>query len=148
MSLIDFEAITKLFSGSDTVSNQKQLFNEVLLMVLARATSADTNVEAVEVQTVKKVLNDVLDEEISEAQIKMAAHSLVFERQSLDRYLAGATRKMSDKERMQILDSLATVIKSDAHIREFELDYFDRVAHALKATPSEISGLRHHCPNW
>ena len=42
---------------------------------------------------------------------------------------------------MVILASLQKVIRSDDAIRAFELDFFDRVALALRATPSEIAGM-------
>ena len=45
------------------------------------------------------------------------------------------------KDRMIIMQSLAEVIRSDERVSRFETDYFDLVANALKATPSELSGL-------
>jgi len=142
MSLVNFDAITTLFRSNDGEADQKQLLKEVLLMVLARATSADTNVHPDEIACVQKILADVTGETFSKGDIHTAAQSAIFERQSLDRYLNKATRKLDDADRMLILQSLITVLRTDEHIREFELDYFDRVANALKATPSEIAGLR------
>ena len=115
---------------------------EILLLVLARATRADTNIEADELTTVQSILNEVLGETISLADVKLAATSEMFERRSLDRSLTKATRKLTDEDRILILQCLARVFRADNQIRESELDYFDRVANALKATPSEIAGLR------
>jgi hypothetical protein len=42
---------------------------------------------------------------------------------------------------MTIMHGLAQVIRSDERVSHFETDYFDMVANALKATPSEIVGL-------
>jgi len=142
MSLVKFEAITNLFRNSDTEADQKQLLKEVLLMVLARATSADTNVHPDEIACVQRILAEHTGETFSQGDIHTAAQSAIFERQSLDRYLNKATRKLGDEDRMLIIQALITVLRTDDHIREFELDYFDRVANALKATPSEIAGLR------
>jgi uncharacterized tellurite resistance protein B-like protein len=142
MSPVNFSSLTSLFQSSDSEASSAALMKELLILVLARATSADTNVEASEVAAVQATLLDVIGETISEADIRLAAQSEMFERQSLDRYLKKATRKLDDEDRVLILQSLIRVLRSDDHIREFELDYFDRVANALKATPSEIAGLR------
>ncbi len=142
MSLINFESVSRLFRNSDSDADRKQLLKEVLLMVLARATSADTHVDPVEISTAQKILAEVTGEDISASDIQTAAQSAIFERQSLDRYLAQATRRLNDGDRILILKSLIAVIKTDDYVREFEIDYFDRIANALKATPSEIAGLR------
>jgi uncharacterized tellurite resistance protein B-like protein len=142
MSPVNFSSLASLFQSSDSEASSAALMKELLILVLARATSADTNVEDSEVAAVQATLLDVIGETISEADIRLAAQSEMFERQSLDRYLKKATRKLDDEDRVLILQSLIRVLRSDDHIREFELDYFDRVANALKATPSEIAGLR------
>jgi uncharacterized tellurite resistance protein B-like protein len=142
MNPVNFDLLKGLFSGADSETNSRQLLKEILLLVLARATRADTNIETDELETVQSILSDVLGETISLADIKLAANSEMFERRSLDRSLTKATRKLSDEDRILILKCLAQVFGADNQIRESELDYFDRVANALKATPSEIAGLR------
>ena len=142
MSLINFDSISKLVRNSKNKAQHKQeLFQEVLVMVLARATSADSNVEKVEIAKVRGVLKEQLNIEFTDAEIRTAASSEIFETQSLERYLSSATRKLDERERTVILASLASVIRSDEEIRVFELDFFDRVALALRASPSEIAGL-------
>ena len=142
MSLVNFASITKLVrDNSGNVKHKQELFQEVLLMVLARATRADSNVEKVEIARVREVLKQQLDMDFSDAEIRTAASSEIFETQSLERYLASATRKLDERERTIILIALASVIRSDEEIRVFELGFFDRVALALRATPSEIAGL-------
>jgi len=142
MSLANFDSITKLFRDSgEKAKHRQELFQEVLLMVLARATRADSNVELVEITKVQEVLKAQLNMDFSEADIRTAASSAIFETQSLERYLSSATRKLDERERVIILQSLAKVIRSDDEIRVFELDFFDKVALALRASPSEIAGL-------
>ena len=142
MSLVDFAKITKLLNDNKRREKHKQeLFQEVMLMVLARVTRADSNIENIEIGKVQEVLKTELGQDISEAEIRTAASSEVFETQSLERYLATATRKLDERERLVIMTSLASVIRSDSEIRIFELDFFDKVALALRATPSEIAGL-------
>lgn len=142
MNPVNFDLLKGLFSGSDSETSSRQLLKEILLLVLARATRADTNIETDELETVQSILTGVLGETISLTDIKLAANSEMFERRSLDRSLTKATRKLSDEDRILILKCLAQVFGADNQIRESELDYFDRVANALKATPSEIAGLR------
>jgi uncharacterized tellurite resistance protein B-like protein len=140
MSLINFDSIRELVSKGSTKQKQ-ELFKEVLLMVLARAARADSNVEVIEIAQVQKVLQEQTGETFSEADIRTAASSELFEKQSLERYLSSATRKLSEGERIAILGALAGIIRSDAEIRYAELDFFDSVATALRATPSEIAGM-------
>lgn len=142
MNPVNFDLLKGLFTGADSETSSRQLLKEILLLVLARATRADTNIETDELETVQSILTEVLGETISLADIKLAANSEMFERRSLDRSLTKATRKLSDEDRILILQCLAQVFRADNQIRESELDYFDRVANALKATPSEIAGLR------
>lgn len=141
MSLLNFESITKLVRESGEKKQKQELFKEVMVMVLARATRADSNVEKVEIAQVRDVLKETTGEDFSEADILTAASSAAFESRSLERYLSSATRKLTENERVIILSSLAAIIRSDDEVRYFELDFFDKVALALKATPSEIAGL-------
>lgn len=142
MGLFDFKNVLRFMgAGKPTAEEKKELFKEVTLMTLARATSADTNVKTVEVQTVQAILKSVTGEEISAADIRVAADSELFEKRPLERYLADIGRKLDADERATILRCLADVIRSDDRISHFETDYFDMVGRALKATPSEIAGL-------
>ncbi len=142
MSLVNFDSISKLLNDNKAKAKHKQeLFQEVMLMVLARVTRADSNIEKVEITRVQEVLKEQLGQDFSEADILTAASSEIFENQSIERYLSSATRKLNERERVIILASLASVIRSDDEVRGFELDFFDKVALSLKATPSEIAGL-------
>jgi uncharacterized tellurite resistance protein B-like protein len=142
MSLMNFTNILKLVRGEEPSRGESnELFKEVALMVLARATSADTNVKAVEVESVQKILNRVTGEEISIPDIRTAAASAVFEQKPLKKYLADVRSSLDSEERVRIIHCLAEVIHSDERISTFETTYFDMVAEALKATPSEIAGL-------
>lgn len=141
MALIDFNSIKELVRKGKSSKHKQDLFKEVLLLVLSRATRADTNVEAVEVAKVQQALKQITGDDFSEGDILTAASSEVFETQSLERTLSNASRKLSEEERVTILSCLADIIRSDELIRYHELDFFDRVATALRATPSEIAGL-------
>ena len=139
---VKFTNILKFILGGDpTPEERKLLFKEAAFMALARATSADTNIQNVEVETVQQVLNKVTGEDVTLADIRLAARSDLFERQPLEKYLSGVGGKLDAGQRVAILHGLGEVIRSDQRISPSETRYFDMVAHALKATPSEIFGL-------
>ena len=142
MALIHFSTIKALISNRGATKNQEVLFQEMLLLVLARATSADANVESIEVSHVQQALKESTGNDFSEADILTAASSELFESKSLERTLENAARKLSKEHRITILDCLANLIRADELIRDPELDFFDQVAIALKATPAEIAGLK------
>ena len=142
MALIDFSTIKELISDGGSSESRETLFKETLLIVLARATRADANVESIEVMHVQKALKEVTGEEFTEADILTAASSEIFESQSLERTLANASRRLDDDDRVTILECLSSLIRADGHIRYPELEFFDHVATALRASPSEIAGLR------
>ncbi len=139
---VKFTNILKFILGGDpTPEERKLLFKEAAFMALARATSADTNIQPVEVETVQRVLKKVTGEEVTLSNIRVAARSDLFEKQPLEKYLSGVGGKLEAGQRVAILHSLGEVIRSDERISLFETHYFDMVANALKATPSEIAGL-------
>ena len=140
MSLGEFKNILR-FAREPSADEKRELFKEAALMTLARATSADTNIKTVEVKLVQELLIRITDEEISLADIKTAAQSELFERQPLDRYLVAVGRKLDKDQRITLLGCLAEVIKGDERVSHYETDYFDMVATALNATPSELAGL-------
>ncbi len=142
MALIDFSIIKDFLSGGGGSKDTEELFKEMLLLVLARATRADANVESIEVEHVQSAMKEVTGHEFSEAEILTAASSEIFESQSLERTLANASRKLDEEHRITILDCLANLIRADDLIRDPELDFFNQVANSLQATPSEIAGLR------
>ncbi len=147
MSLVKFGNILKFIRGGEPNSEEKrQLFKEAALMALARATSADTNIHHLEVEAVQQILKQLTGEEVSVADIRVAAESELFERQPLEKYLSGVGRKLEGRDRMIIMQGLAEVIRSDERVSHFETDYFDMVAIALKVTPSEIIGLVAEAP--
>ena len=141
MALIDFSTIKDLITDLSAGKDEEVLFKEVILLVLARATRADSNVESIEVEHIQKALKELTGEEFSRGDILTASSSEIYETQSLERTLANAARKLGQEKRSVILSCLADLIRADGSIRDQELEFFDQVATALKATPSEIAGL-------
>ena len=141
MALIDFSTIKDLITDLGAGKDEEVLFKEVILLVLARATRADSNVESIEVEHIQKALKELTGEEFSRGDILTASSSEIYETQSLERTLANAARKLGQEKRSVILSCLADLIRADSSIRDQELEFFNQVATALKATPSEIAGL-------
>jgi uncharacterized tellurite resistance protein B-like protein len=142
MSIVAFKNILRIFGGGEPSPEEKQqLFNEVLLMTLARACSSDTNIQPVEVDTVQKILKQETGEEISAAKIRVAADSELFESAPLEKYLAKVGRRLDTQDRVKIAQALARVIQSDVRISSFETGFFNMVAKAMKITPAELAGL-------
>ena len=57
MSIADLGNVLKIFGGSDiSEEQQKSLYQEVLLMVLARASSSDSNIHPVEIETIQEMV--------------------------------------------------------------------------------------------
>jgi uncharacterized tellurite resistance protein B-like protein len=142
VGLTQFVNITRIFGG--TVANEverQSLFKEALLLTLSRATSSDVNIRPVEVEAVRMIMKSVVDEDVSSADVRVAAGSELYERASLDDYLSAIGRKLTPRDRATLVRSLAEVIRSDRRISPKEVEFFDRVVSALRAAPSEIAGL-------
>ena len=142
MSIIDLGIVKKIFGGSaPSAEQQKDLVKEVLLMTLARAAAADSNTQPVEVETVQRVLKDATGDEISLADIRVAAASELFERAPLEKYLSSVASALTATDRVTVAQSLAQVIRSDVTVGEQEIDFFNKVVAALDISAAELAGL-------
>lgn len=142
MSILEFKSISKLFGGGKpTAEEQEALYKETLLMTLARATSADTDIQSVEIEAARKILKEETGEDISAPDIRVAAKSNIFESQPLEKSLADAGGKLDEKQRVRIVHCLTKVLKSDVRVTQFEADFFNMVAKSMKVTPAQTAGL-------
>ncbi|MEM1091541.1 MAG: TerB family tellurite resistance protein [Pseudomonadota bacterium] len=142
MSVGDFSSILKFFGGSQpSPEEQEVLFKEAAMMALARATSADTNIKQVELEHVQDLLREATGDEYSIGDIRTAAKSEVFESQPLEKYLAGVAKKLENQDRIKLIQLVGRVIHVDDRVSQLEIDYFNRVAAALNATPADVLGL-------
>lgn len=143
MGIADLGNVLKIFGGSAiSEEDQRSLFEEVLLMVLARASSSDASIQRIEVRTIQDIVERETGNAITEQDVRKAARTELYESTPLDKYLASATKNLKDADRIAIVGLLAEVIKSDTEVSVLEIDFFDRVAGALRVTPSEIAGLK------
>ena len=138
MSKFDFSNVLKYFgAGTPTAEEQEKLLRETLVMTLARATNADTNAEPVEIAKVVSVLKAEIGEDVSEADVRVAASSELWESRPLQKVLSSAGTKLDPTHRVRIVNALAEVIKSDVRVSQMEVDFFNMV----DVTPAELAGL-------
>ena len=143
MGIADLGNVLKIFGGSDiSEEEQRALFEEVLLMVLARASSSDSSIQNIEVRTVQDIVERETGNAISEQDVRKAARTELYESTAMDKYLKSVGKKLLDADRIAVIHLLAEVIKSDREISVLEIDFFDMVATSLNATASEIAGLK------
>jgi uncharacterized tellurite resistance protein B-like protein len=132
MSFFSMSGISKLFGGASLTEEERaNLVKEVMLMTLARAAASDTNIKSVEIDKVQEVLQARTGEEIPTSEIRVAANSALFEKVSLDKYLARSGRDLELEERVDIINALREVIGSDERVSEMEQDFFNMVVKAL-----------------
>lgn len=142
MAIADLSNVLNIFRGKEPpTTDEPALMKEVMLMTLARATSADANIHPCEVTTVQEILKAHTGDDFSEADIRLASRPNLYEEAPFGNYLRKVRKKMTDKARVEVVVALAEVIKSDTEVRELEIDFFNMVATELKATPAEIIGL-------
>ena len=110
-------------------------------MVLARASSADSNIHPVEIESIQEMVQRETGNEITSQDVRKAGRTELYETTPLAKYLSSAGKKLADADRVQVIQLLAEVIKSDTEVSVLEIDFFNMVANSLNATPAEIIGL-------
>ena len=142
MALADLKNVLNIFGGSEfSEDQQNELFKEVLLMTLARAADADINIQHVEVERVREIVKAHTGEDVSAADVRVAARAELYAEAGLRKYLAKVQGKMKPEHRAETIQSLAEIFKSDHVVSPLEIDFFDRVATSLGVSHSEIAGL-------
>ncbi len=142
MAFGDLSNVLNIFGGSSgSEDNQDELYNEVLLMTLARASKSDANIHPVEIETIQQIMQRESGQELTEADIRKAARPDLYESVNLRKYLRSVRRQLKAGDRIKIVRALAHVIKSDTRINVLEIDFFNRVADALRVTPAELAGF-------
>ena len=142
MAIADLKSVLKIFGGSDVSEDERdELYKEVLLMTLARAADADINIQTVEVDRIREILQEHTGQEFSAGDIRVAARAELYAEASLRKYLSSVRSKMADKDRVETIHALADVFRSDKSISVLEVDVFNGVAEALQVTPAQVAGL-------
>jgi len=142
MAIADLNYVLKLFGGSDVSEDHvNELFQEVLLMTLARAADADISIQHVEVERIQQILKQHTGKDFSSADIRVAARAELYAEATLVKYLRGAQKKLSDPQCSEVVHALADVFRSDSTVSGLEIDFFNNVVDALDVTPAQIAGL-------
>jgi len=142
MALADLKNVLSIFGGSDIGKDKhNELFKEVLLMTLARAADADINIQAAEVDRIRSIIKEHTGEDVSGADIRVAARAELYAEAELKKYLAKVQSKMKTEHRAATIHALADVFRSDAVVNPLEIDFFNGVAESLRLTPAQIAGL-------
>ena len=93
MGIADLSNVLSIFRGSEPDPEaQKELFKEVLLMTLARASSSDASIQQIEVESIQGILKRETGDEISVADVRKAARSDLYEDVPLGKYLSSASK--------------------------------------------------------
>lgn len=142
MSIASLTNILKIFGGGEPTAEEKQdLVKETVLLTLARASAADSNIKHIEIETVRDVVEKTTGEQVTAHDVRMAAHSRLYESAPLERHLTSVARKVDAQDRAMIAGALADVILSDGRVSSREVGFYNMVAEALSLTPAEIAGL-------
>ncbi len=138
MAIAGLSSVLKIFDASSpSEEKQKELYREVLLMTLAQGSNSDANIHPVEIETIQQIMQRETGQELTGADIRKAARSHLNESAKLRKYLRSVQRRLKAENRISIVQALAEVIKSDARISVLEIDFFNRVADALRITLAE-----------
>ena len=139
---MNLDHILKFFGGTEPTADElKDIVNETVLLVLARATAADTNIKHLEVESVREIIKKNTGEEVSVKDVRMASHAGIFDVDPLERHLARVSKKIDVHDRVMIANALAEVILVDARVTGREVRFFNMVADALELTAANIAGL-------
>ena len=142
MAIADLSRVLKIFGeSSPSEEKQKELYSEVLLMTLARASSSDANIHPVEIETIQQIMQRETGQELTSADIRKAARSELYQSTYLRKYLRSVQGQLKAEDRSKIVQAVGDVIKSDTQINVLEIDFFYQVANALRITLDEPLGL-------
>ena len=138
MTFSDFRRGLRVFGGSSAnEGSQDELYKEVLLMTLARASKADANIHPAEIETILQIMQRETGQDFAEADIRKASQPDLYESANLRKYLRSVQGRLNDESKITIVQALVDVIKSDTEINVLEIDFFNRVVDALRITPAD-----------
>ena len=140
MSLTELLNVRKLF-GADQEEPGPEAYRELLVMVLARATDADAYTDPAEVETVQRVLQEHLGEDISAADVRVAAKSALYETAPLEQYISRVGARLPKPQRLQLVHALVEVVNADDKVASAEAAYFNKVCSALELRFADRAGL-------
>ena len=141
MALVDLSNVRRLFGGNREAKPDSEIYSELLLMVLARATDADSYTHPAEVEVVQKVLEEHLGKCVDSSDVRIAARSKLYETAPLEKYIARVGPQLPKSDRCSMLNALVKVLMADGRLATSEISYFNMVASALELDFADVAGL-------
>jgi uncharacterized tellurite resistance protein B-like protein len=142
MAISDLKNVLNVFGGSGIdEGREKDLFEETMLMTLARAANADVSIQAAEVDIIQEILKKHTGKEFSKADIRVAARAELYAEATLVKYLRRVEKELTEAHCSEIVQALTEVFRSDMTVSALEVDFFNNVVTALNVTPAQIAGL-------
>jgi uncharacterized tellurite resistance protein B-like protein len=142
MAIADLKNVLKVFGGSGVdEGRQKDLYEETMLMTLARAANADVSIQAAEVDIIQDILEKHTGRKFSKADIRVAARAELYAEATLVKYLRRVEKELSEAQCSEVVQALTEVFRSDMTVSALEVDFFNNVVNALNVTPAQIAGL-------
>ena len=133
-----FNPVSKFINRLFNEKSKEQIKREVFLLTLSRTTSADTNIRHVELEKVQELLKKYLGQEYSESEVRVAAMSRGFEKEPLHRFVAKASKVLSEEDRLQLAFGMMDIMKSDGRVGNLERKHYNRMIESLRLTPSSL----------
>lgn len=140
MALVDFKRVRQLF-GEAPPTADADLFRELFVLVLSRATDADAYTHPAEIATVQSVIKKELGEDLSGSEVRTAALSKIYETTPLQKCLTNSASKLSMDQRRAILGGLVDVMHADEVVSSREAEFFNMVVSALGLSAADAAGL-------
>jgi uncharacterized tellurite resistance protein B-like protein len=140
MALVDFNKVRQLF-GESPQSADSDLFRELFVLVLSRATHSDEYTHPAEIASVQAVIKEELDVDLTDAEVRTAALSKIYESTPLQKCITGAAPKLSMDQRRTILRGLVAVMHADDSVSSREAEFFNMVVSALGLSAADAAGL-------
>ena len=142
MAIADLQNVLKVFGGSEVgAGKQKDLYEEALLMTLARAANADVSIQHVEVERIQAILKKHTGKDFSAADVRIAAREELYVEATLVKYLRKAEKGLTEAHCSEVVQALAEVFRADSSVSALEVDFFNNVVNVLDVTPAQIAGL-------
>ncbi|MFN2327535.1 MAG: TerB family tellurite resistance protein [Chromatocurvus sp.] len=140
MALTSFSRLTKLFREQEATADE-EVYRELFVLVLSRATDADAYTHPAEIASVQAVIKEYLGEDVTSSDVRTAALSKLYESAPLHKYLAEVGPRLSRKQRSSIIQGLVQVLKADGNVSSREAEFFNMVTMALGLTAADAAGL-------
>lgn len=137
-----FSFLSNFFNSQSSLSEAEQtkLFEDLLFLVLSRASRSDLDISAVEIEKIQQILKDAAGIDASQQDIRTAGMSELYEVAPIEKFASKSAKALSVKQRHIILKALYEVVGIDGVYSHSEADFFDNIASSMRLRPIEMMG--------